>query len=187
MELYSVSKSFSDPGARLGAAVGSKDFLEDFILVKGNTDSGPVPSVMAAYGEFFEDRGAALSSLGRLRDLYRRRLDYVIPRLERAGLKPACRTEAGFFTLWRAPGRVFGRDPQEAFPGAPPHEAVNRLIIRETGIVGVHFLAPPVGGRREPLLRYAVCADVLDPAFQRRFEEGIARLKPDYSPVEAAT
>jgi len=50
----------------------------------------------------------------------------------------------------------------------------------------VHFLTPPVNGRQEPLLRYAVCADVLDPEFQRRFEEGLSRLKPDYAPLEAA-
>ncbi len=56
LELYSISKSYNDPGARLGALVGSKDFVEDFILVKGNTDSGPVPGVMAAYGEFLNDR-----------------------------------------------------------------------------------------------------------------------------------
>ncbi|MBI4425644.1 MAG: pyridoxal phosphate-dependent aminotransferase [Elusimicrobia bacterium] len=180
LELYSVSKSFSDPGARLGAAVGSKDFIEDFVLVKGNTDSGPVPSVMAAYGAFFEDRTAALTSLSALRELYERRLEYVIPRLEAAGLRPACRTEAGFFTLWRAPARVLGRDPAEAFPGVPPHEALNRLIISETGIVGVHFLAPPIDGRREALVRYAVCADVLKPDFQARFEEQLARLKPEY-------
>ena len=186
MELYSVSKSFSDPGARLGAAVGSKDFIEDYILVKGNTESGPVPSVMAAYGEFFKDRAATMASLDKLRALYQRRLEYVIPRLERAGLRPACRTEAGFFTLWQAPGRVFGKDPRAAFPGLPPHEALNRLIIAETGIAGVHFLTPPVNGRQEPLLRYAVCADVLDPEFQRRFEEGLSRLKPDYAPLEAA-
>ncbi|MBI4348447.1 MAG: hypothetical protein HY553_16510, partial [Elusimicrobia bacterium] len=124
-------------------------------------------------------------ALDELRGLYERRLRYVIPKLEAAGLRPACRTEAGFFTLWRAPSRVFGKDPAKSFPDVPAHEALNRLIISETGIVGVHFLAPPVDGRREPLLRYAVCTDVLDPAFQRRFEEQLARLKPEYETVAA--
>lgn len=185
LELYSVSKSFSDPGARLGAAVGSKDFVEDLTLVKGNTESGPVPSIMAAYGTYFEDLAATRAALDELRGLYEKRLGYVIPRLEAAGLKPACRTEAGFFTLWRAPKRVFGKDPAAAFPGVPPHEALNRLVIGETGIVGVHFLAPEVDGRREPLLRYAVCTDVLSPKFQERFEEGLARLRPEYGEAPA--
>ncbi|MDE2292014.1 MAG: pyridoxal phosphate-dependent aminotransferase, partial [Elusimicrobia bacterium] len=177
-ELYSVSKSFSDPGARLGALVGTKDFVEDFILVKGNTESGPVPHVMAAYGEYFKDAAGVRADLDALRALYRRRLDYVIPRLEAAGLRPACRAEAGFFTLWRVPKGVLGvelaSDPRTR--DLPAHEAFNRLVISETGLVGVHFK----GGGGEPLIRYAVCADVLDPAFQRRFEAAVERLKPAY-------
>ena len=103
LELYSVSKSYNDPGARLGALVGSKDFVEDFTLVKGNTDSGPVPGVMAAYGEFLSDPRGGAPALDEIRGLYEKRLAYLIPRLKAAGLKPACATEAGFFTLWHAP------------------------------------------------------------------------------------
>ncbi|MFA6030350.1 MAG: pyridoxal phosphate-dependent aminotransferase [Elusimicrobiota bacterium] len=178
LELYSVSKSFSDPGARLGALIGSKDFVEDFILIKGNSESGPVPYVMAAYGEFFSEGDAARTALADLRAMYRRRIDYVVSRLKAAGLREACRCEDGFFTLWRVPRRAFGADlasdPRVA--GLPPHEAFNRLVISETGLVGVHFLAP-VGG---PMIRYGVCSDVLDPAFQKRFEEALTRLHPEY-------
>lgn len=177
-EMYSVSKSFSDPGARLGALVGSKDLVDDFNLVKGNTESGPVPYVMAAYGEYFKDRAAVKADLDALRGLYRRRLDYIIPRLAAAGLKPACKTEAGFFTLWQAPDAVFGRElsTDPATKGLPAHEAYNRLVISETGLVGVHFKS----ASGQPLIRYAVCDDVLAPAFQARFEAALARLKPEY-------
>ncbi|MBI2363283.1 MAG: pyridoxal phosphate-dependent aminotransferase [Elusimicrobia bacterium] len=177
-ELYSVSKSFNDPGARLGAMVGSKDFIEDFILVKGNTESGPVPHVMAAYGEYFKDAAAVRSDLAALRGLYARRLEYVISRLTAAGLVQACPTEAGFFTLWRVPKEVLGVD-LAADPRTremPTHEAFNRLVIAETGLVGVHFR----GGGGEPLVRYAVCTDVLAPAFRARFEAALERLKPVY-------
>lgn len=178
LEMYSVSKSFSDPGARLGALVGSREFVEDFNLVKGNTESGPVPYVQAAYGEYFKDRRAVQEDLDALRGLYQRRLAYVIPKLEAAGLIPACKTEAGFFTLWRVPDCALGvelsADPRTA--GLPAHEAFNRLVIAETGLVGVHFK----GAGGEPLIRYAVCDDVLAPAFQKRFEEALARLKPEY-------
>lgn len=175
LELYSVSKSYNDPGARLGALIGSKDFVEDFTLVKGNTDSGPVPGVMAAYGEFLSDRKAAKAALDEIRSLYEKRLAYLIPALTKAGLRPACATEAGFFTLWKTPKEAFGK----ALPAEGRHEAFNRAVIAETGIVGVHFLAPGENGP-EPLIRYAVCADVLDPKFQKRLEEGLARLKPVY-------
>ncbi|HBL19081.1 MAG TPA: hypothetical protein DD417_20555 [Elusimicrobia bacterium] len=177
MELYSVSKSFSDPGARLGAAVGTRDFISDFVVIKGNSDSGPVPAVMAAYGEYFKDFEAPRHWLRQLRGLYGKRLDYVIAMFREAGLRQACPTNAGFFTLWKVPRRVLGvdlaSDPRTR--GLAPQEAFNRLVICETGIVGVHFQ-----GDGEPLIRYAVCADVLDPAFQRRFETELERLQPEY-------
>ena len=176
LELFSVSKSYNDPGARLGVAVGSRDFVEDLTLVKGNTDSGPVPGVMAAYGEFLSDGARARAALDEIRTLYERRLAYLVPKLKAAGLKPACATEAGFFTLWKTPRSAFGRE----LPAENRHEAFNRAVISETGIVGVHFNGQDEAGKPEPLIRYAVCADVLDPAFQRRLEEGLARLKPVY-------
>ncbi|MFI5361647.1 MAG: aminotransferase class I/II-fold pyridoxal phosphate-dependent enzyme [Elusimicrobiota bacterium] len=176
LELYSVSKSYNDPGARLGALVGSKDFVEDFVLVKGNTDSGPVPGVMAAYGEFLSDRAAAERALDEIRTLYEKRVAYLIPQLKKAGLRPACATEAGFFTLWKVPKSVLGRE----LPIENRHEAFNRAVISEAGIVGVHFAGFGDDGRPEPLIRYAVCADVLDPGFQSRLEERLSRLKPQY-------
>lgn len=183
LEMYSVSKSFSDPGARLGAIVGSTDFVADFNLIKGNTESGPVPSVMAAYGEFLADRDAAQAELDAQRSLYRRRLDYVIGALKGIGLQPACDTSAGFFTLWRVPQKAFGvvLAQDSRTKDKPAQEAFNRLVIEETGIVGVHFQGPGADGKGEALIRYAVCDDVLAPDFKERFEEGLARMKPEYS------
>jgi len=182
IEMYSVSKSFNDPGARLGAIVGSKEFVEDFIMIKGNTDSGPVPAIMAAYGQYFSTGNAAEQALAELGALYQRRLEYVIPRLREAGLRPACETEAGFFTLWKVPSQVLdvtlASDPRTK--DMPLHEAYNRLVISETGLVGVHFQGPTIDGKADSLIRYAVCADVLAPSFQKRFEEVLTRLKPCY-------
>ena len=45
---------------------------------------------------------------------------------------------------------------------------------------GVHFSGIGPGGEPEPLIRYAVCADVLDGKFQERLESRLARLKPVY-------
>lgn len=180
LELYSVSKSFSDPGARLGALVGSKDFVEDFVMIKGNTDSGPVPAVMAAYGELFKSMTASRKLVDGLRRMYESRLRYVIPKLKEAGLREACETDAGFFTLWKVPRRVLGITLAEdsRTKDLPAHEAFNQTVINETGIVGVHFQGP--GPEPEPLIRYAVCTDVLHPDFQKRFERQLARLKPEY-------
>ncbi len=184
IEMYSVSKSFSDPGARLGAIVGSDDFVSDFILIKGNTDSGPVPAMMAAYGEFLSDKSNAKKELDAQRNVYRKRLDYIIGKIKDYGLRPACETSAGFFTLWKVPTKAFGvtlaDDPRTK--DYPPQEAFNRLVIEETGVVGVHFQGPGADGKGEALIRYAVCDDVLAPAFQEQFEAGFSRMKPEYSP-----
>ena len=183
-ELYSVSKAFSDPGARLGVMVGSKDFVEDYVLVKGNTDSGPVPSVMAAYGELFQNESLTRRMFDRLYQIYRARLDYLVPKLKGIGMEPACETNAGFFTLWRTPREAFGMglDSEARSRGMSRSELFNRLVIEKTGIVGVHFQGPPPadGGPVEPYIRYAVCTDVLKPEFQKRFEAAIATIAPKY-------
>lgn len=165
-ELYSVSKSFNDPGARLGAIAGTADFIEDFRLIKGNTDSGPNPGVMMAYGEYFAQPGTAQHDLELLHSMYQKRLGYLIPTLKRFGFRPACDTDAGFFTLWKVPKRVLGVEVNG------DSEKFNRLVIEKTGIVGVHF--------PNSLIRYAVCTDVLAPSFQKRFETELAKLEIQY-------
>lgn len=179
-ELYSVSKAFSDPGARLGCMVGSREFVEDFKLIKGNTDSGPVPSMMTAYAELFADLPLTRKIMDDLYAVYRARLDFLVPRLQAAGLRPACETDAGFFTLWVCPDEAFGVDlrRESARTGTPRAELYNRLVIDRTGIVGVHFSGP--SGSDEAFIRYAVCTDVLAPAFQARFDSALAQIHPRY-------
>ncbi|MEZ4309102.1 MAG: pyridoxal phosphate-dependent aminotransferase [Polyangiaceae bacterium] len=182
MELYSASKSFSDPGARLGALVGSRDFVSDFELIKGNADSGPVPYIMAAYAEYLSDEPRARSGMSDLASLYAARVESLTAHLRRAGLRQACPTEAGFFTLWQVPRRVLGVDlaSHAAREALSLSDAFNRLVARETGIVGVHFDGAPPGELPQPLIRYAVCTDVLSPRAQSRLERELPRLRPEY-------
>jgi len=182
-ELYSMSKSYSDPGQRLGVFVGSKDFIEDFVLIKGNTDSGPVPTGMAAYGELFKDVKHAKKLLHETYAIYRKRLHLLVPKLKGIGLRPACETTSGFFTLWLTPDEAFGIDlnAEAAKRGIPRAELYNRLVIEKTGIVGVHFTGPKLAdGSTESFIRYAVCTDVTDPAFIARFDAAIATIRPSY-------
>lgn len=182
-ELFSVSKSFSDPGQRLGVLVGSKDFVEDFILIKGNTDSGPVPVGMAAYADLLSDRALTKKILADTYSIYRKRLDFLVPKLKAVGLRPACETTSGFFTLWLTPDEAFGIDlhAESLKRGIPRAELFNRLTIENTGIVGVHFTGPKLDdGKTESFIRYAVCTDVLAPDFGRRFAAEIAKIQPKY-------
>jgi LL-diaminopimelate aminotransferase len=180
VEMFSMSKSFSDPGARLGVMVGSKEFIEDYILVKGNTDSGPVPALMAAYGELFKDPKKSRALLDETYRIYKKRLDYLVPKLKSIGLKPACETTAGFFTLWNTPHQAFGLDlvSESEKKKISRSELFNRLVIEKTGIVGVHFQGAPGSG--ESFIRYAVCTDVLEKEFQTRFENAIGAIRPAY-------
>jgi aspartate/methionine/tyrosine aminotransferase len=177
-ELISVSKAFSDPGARLGAFVGSSEFVEDLTLIKGNTESGPVPSMMVAYSELFADEKLALSIMDDIYATYRARLDFLVGRLEEAGLRPACRTDAGFFTLWITPDEAFGLDlhSESARRGMLRAELYNRLMIDRTGVVGVHFSGP--GGAE--FIRYAVCTDVLAPGLRERLDRALFEASPRY-------
>lgn len=188
-ELYSMSKSFSDPGQRLGVMIGTKDFVEDFVLIKGNTDSGPVPSGMAAYGDLLRDQKLAKKLLADTYQIYRKRLDFLVPTLKAIGLRPACETTSGFFTLWKTPDEAYGIDlvAEAAAKRMPKAELFNRLTIEKTGIVGVHFTGPAIqkslgdsAAVGEAFIRYAVCTDVLDPDFQSRFRQEIAKIQPKY-------
>lgn len=179
-ELYSVSKAFSDPGARLGAMVGSRELIEDFVLIKGNTESGPVPSMMTAYAELFANAQLSKQIMDELYATYRARLDFLVPALKAAGLRPACETDAGFFTLWRTPDEAFGLDlrAEAARRNMARAELYNRLVIDHTGVVGVHFTGP--GGPDDAYIRYAVCTDVLAEAWKARFARALAQIQPRY-------
>ena len=81
-----------------------------------------------SHGEFLNDRAAARRALDDIRGLYEKRVAYLVPQLKKAGLRPACATEAGFFTLWKVPESVLGRK----LPAENRHEAFNRAVISAT-------------------------------------------------------
>jgi aspartate/methionine/tyrosine aminotransferase len=178
VELFSMSKALSDPGQRLGVIVGTKDFIEDWNLMKGNTDSGPAPLGMFTYGELFKDRVLTQRLLKETRDIYRDRLNFIVPTLKKAGFTPACETSAGFFTLWRTPKHAFGEDleAEAVKEGRPLAEVFNRKVITRTGLVGVHFSSPT----GEAFIRYAACFDILKPENQNRLVEAMNEIKPRY-------
>ena len=180
IELLSVSKALSDPGARLGVAVGSRAFIEDLVLIKGNTESGPVPHVMAAYGELFQDSQETQSLLKGVARVYQERLLFLKELIRSSGLKPACETTAGFFTLWQVPREVLGKNLEQeaATRKISIAEAYNRLVIDELGLVGVHFHSPTQA--HPPLIRYAACFDVLEPGRKSALIDAFSRLKPVY-------
>lgn len=154
-EAFSASKVISNgTGWRIGAIVGSPDFIKDIATIKGNTDSGFAAPMAAGalYSIEYDQEGIA-----KCREMYGRRINILIEILTRNGMELAVHPGAGFFTLWKRPNIAFGQDVKDS-------REFNFTMIEKTGVVGVHF---------DPYVRYAVCGDVeamageIDDAFKK--------------------
>ena len=139
-EAFSASKLIGNgTGWRVGAMVGSPDFIGDIKTIKGNTDSGFAAPMAAGALYALEHDG---SHIHKIADMYRRRTSLLCEILTGAGMRLALEPQAGFFTLWFAPKHAFGRKIKDA-------EDFNFAMIENTGLVGVHF---------NPYIRYAVAS-----------------------------
>ncbi|MFH1233153.1 MAG: aminotransferase class I/II-fold pyridoxal phosphate-dependent enzyme [Patescibacteria group bacterium] len=154
IEAFSASKLIGNgTGWRIGAMVGSSDFIEDLKTVKGNTDSGFVAPMAAGVLAAIKENSDGIEQC---RSTYERRLQFLINLLSKHGMQLAVGPKAGFFTLWKVPKKAFGKEIESA-------EQFNFMMIERTGVVGVHF---------HPYIRYAVCGDVeemskhIDEAFE---------------------
>lgn len=154
-EAFSASKVISNgTGWRIGAIVGSPDFVGDIATIKGNTDSGFAAPMAAGVLYAIENDKESVAAC---REIYGRRLKILIDILTKYGMRLAIEPGAGFFTLWKRPDKAFEQEIKDA-------EHFNFLMIEKTGVVGVHF---------EPYIRYAVTGDiegmasVIDDAFSK--------------------
>ncbi len=143
-EAFSASKLIGNgTGWRVGAMVGSPDFIGDIKTIKGNTDSGFVAFAAAGALTALEQDNIGIQAVV---DTYRHRSSLLCNILSDAGMRRAIEPRAGFFTLWQVPKRAFGVDIKNAMD-------FNFAMIENTGVVGVHF---------DPYIRYAVAsADVV--------------------------
>jgi LL-diaminopimelate aminotransferase len=141
-EAFSASKVISNgTGWRIGAIIGSPDFVGDIATIKGNTDSGFVaPMAIGVLNAMENDK----VNVKACRELYKRRIDILKGILIKHGMRLAIEPGAGFFTLWQRPDQAFGQVIKDA-------EHFNYLMIEKTGVVGVHF---------EPYIRYSVTGDI---------------------------
>lgn len=140
-EAFSASKAGNFTGWRIGAIVGSPDFVGDIATIKGNTDSGFNAALAAGVLVLFEEHPELIA---KIRKIYEERINLLTAILTNYGMQLAVKPKAGFFTLWKTPARAFGEDIKNA-------EHFNFMMIEKTGVVGVHF---------DPFIRYAVCGDV---------------------------
>lgn len=128
-EAFSASKLINFTGWRVGAIVGSPDFVGDIGIIKGNTDSGFV-APMAAGVIFAVENDQA--GIGANRRLYGKRITILKESLEDCGMRLAVEPKAGFFTLWEAPKQAFGCRIASG-------RDFNDTMIEKAGIAGVPF------------------------------------------------
>jgi LL-diaminopimelate aminotransferase len=160
MEVYSASKEISNgTGWRVGAAVGSPDFIGDLGRIKGNTDSGFNAALAAGALYALQNDMPRIEAI---RDLYGSRLASLSQTLVAKGMNVALEPRAGFFLLCQAPQAAFGQRMEDA-------KQFNYTMIENTGIVGVHF---------NPYIRYAVVGPVED--WLEQIAEGFGKAKPEY-------
>lgn len=154
-EAFSASKSIGNgTGWRVGAIVGSPDFVSDWSKIKGNVDSGFVaPMAVGALYALENSR----SDIDRFGQLYEKRLDILVNIAVVRGLKLAVNPQAGFFSLWLVPKEAFGQKVKDA-------EHFNELMIRNTGIAGVHF--------NPGYIRYAVAGS---PVEKQEWQEALKK------------
>ena len=138
-EAFSASKAGNNTGWRIGAIVGSPEFVGDIKRIKGNTDSGFAAPLAAGILNLYRHH---MIEITRVRLLYRHRLDLLTKIATAAGMRLAVQPEGGFFVLFDCPKKAFGQDIRSS-------DHFNDLMIENTGIVGVPF---------NPWIRYAVCA-----------------------------
>lgn len=161
-EAFSASKVISNgTGWRIGAIVGSPDFIGDIATIKGNTDSGFAAPMAAGVLHAIENDKEGIAAC---RELYGRRIEILIDILRKQRMMLAVHPGAGFFTLWRRPIKAFGQEIIDA-------EHFNFLMIEKTGVVGVHF---------EPYIRYAVTGDV--EAMAGAIDDAFSKAEVSYGP-----
>lgn len=173
MELFSVSKTMSACGWRVGAAVGSQDFIDELASVKGNTDSGANGPALVAIRDYLE-QSTTKQELTSLQELYLHRLGILENILLSAGLRSAGGTDGWFFSLWHCPKTLDGTPVTTA-------EEFNNLMIENYGVIGVPFSwATLPDGSREQFIRYAVCAPLENSTFAEKVWNVFSKINITY-------
>jgi len=147
-EAFSASKTIANGcGWRIGAMVGSADFIADIATIKGNIDSGF--AAFAAAGALYaaeHDR----ESIEKHRRKYAYRLQLLDKIMVDRGMQRTIVPQAGFFSLWHTPRIAFGQAVESA-------DHFVELMIKKTGLVMVPF---------HPYVRAAVTQPIEKREFQ---------------------
>ncbi len=162
VEAYSASKMGGNfTGWRIGAMVGTQDFIGDISTIKGNIDSGFFAPAAAGVIAVIEKKPWIVYKYCQM---FMERQEWLCNILQERGMQLAVKPQATFFNLWKTPKKAFGVSIENA-------KHFNYLMIEKTGIVGVHF---------EPYIRYAVVAEILQPNFKNAIVDAFDMANVEY-------
>ena len=166
VEAFSGSKTIANGCSwRVGAMVGSPDFIDDIALIKGNTDSGFVSACAIGALHALENDQAGVMAVN---EMYRTRLDLLGRIFGRTNMKETIKPLGAFFSLCHYPDKAFGQVVRDA-------RQFNQLMIEHTGLIGIPFGTPD---KPEEYVRYTVCGDIAQMAGQ--IEEAFALANVSY-------
>ena len=151
LEFFSLSKSFSMTGWRLGFAVGRPELIDALTRVKSYVDTGPFLAVQKA-GAAVLDRAEEV--VAPIREELKRRRDAAVPALRDAGF--ALESPKAAMYLW------------VALPAGTPSARFARRALEETGALVLPGSA--FGPAGEGYFRIALTAGA------ERLKEAAARL-----------
>lgn len=173
MELFSISKTLSACGWRLGVAVGTKDFIAELTKIKWNSDSWIFWPLWIWLNKYL-DTSESKKDMKSIQEMYKKRLDILVPIFEWAWFKLACPCDAGFFMLFHCPTMLSGEKVETS-------EQFNQKMIEAVGLVGVPFVGSEIHGKKEQFIRYSACYNALDEEKVKILKDALKKINISYS------
>ena len=172
IELLSMSKTYSACGWRLWVAVWSEDFISELTRIKWNTDSWVFWPLIVWMEKYLETEYARIDAK-KTQELYKKRLDILIPIFEEAWLKLACPSDAWFFMLFKNPNFIDWEKIESS-------EEFNSKMIDKVWLVWVPFVWSEINWIKEQFIRYSACYNALNPNNIIRLKEALSKVNISY-------
>lgn len=172
LELFSMSKTYSSCWWRFWMAVWSKDFIAEFTKIKWNADSWAFWPLIVWMDRYLQTPDAKIDSK-KTTQMYKKRLDILIPIFESAWLKLACPSDAWFFMLFKCPKFLDWEEIKS-------WEEFNSKMIYKVWLVGVPFVWSEIAWENEQFIRYSACYDALEQENVDRLKEALSKVKIEY-------
>jgi aspartate/methionine/tyrosine aminotransferase len=172
IEMFSISKTLSACGWRLWVAVWSKDFIWELTKIKWNADSW-VFWPLAIWLNKYLSNPDSKEDMKNIQEMYKKRLDILIPIFQEFWLVLSCPSDAWFFMLFMCPKFL---DWEEVLSS----EDFNNKMINKIGLVWVPFVWSDIDWQREQFIRYSACYDALKIKNIDRLRDTLNKVKIEY-------